>query len=138
MTNNYSGPLLISTLYCCSGLIVLTCYTSTYIDMTHTRLQILCPCCGKLVSSQTRTNHLMLLKTEAPHIKAAALTYRQRIDGARPSEGQNMSGGICGNSTVDATEINMECQQKVVEDVTELTTHETRSNSLCYPNSEPG
>lgn len=137
MTNNSSGPLLISTLYSCSGLVVLTCYASTYIDMTRTRLQVLCPCCGKLVSSQTRTNHLKL-KTGAPHIKAAALTYRQRIDGARPSEGQSTSGGICRNPTVDAAEINMRCQQEVEEDVTELTTHETKSNSLHYPNSEPG
>lgn len=39
---------------------------------------VLCPCCERLVCSQTRTNHKKL-QTGAPHIKAAALTYRRRV-----------------------------------------------------------
>ena len=39
---------------------------------------VLCPCCERLVCSQTRTNHKKL-QTGPPHIKAAALTYRRRV-----------------------------------------------------------
>lgn len=43
----------------------------------------LCPCCGKLVSKQTKINHLKQ-RTGNPEIKACAVTYRQQVSSVAP------------------------------------------------------
>lgn len=65
-----------------------------------TQRRVLCPCCGKSVTPQTRTNHINL-KTGAPHIKSAAFTYRQQVRDVGRTQAAGLDNEAGGDGSAD-------------------------------------